>query len=198
MNSKLATPVHRYVLPSDGLAVLTAALCLCSHVIAAAQSAGPEPVTNPIDFATTNSEGAADIAALCERAFANHSTGPVKFDESATTFRSSAIPVLQRIIALANACRNATIKITGHTDSSGDERWNVHLSLARAEAVADYLVRHGIAAERLITTGAGSSSPIADNATRYGRGLNRRIEFEFTPGKQPAPNVPQRQRDSSD
>lgn len=198
MNSKLAMPVHRYALPSDGLAVLTAVLCLCSHSIAAAQNAGPEAVTNPIDFAATNTDSAADTTALCARAFANYSAGPVKFDESATSFRSSAIPVLQRIIALANACRNATIEITGHTDSSGDERWNLQLSLARAEAVADYLVSHGIAAERLVTTGAGASSPIADNATRYGRGLNRRIEFAFIPRKPPAPIGPQLPPDSSD
>jgi len=123
-----------------------------------------------------------NVSALCVRAYADHKPGPVNFDESTATFRSSAVPVLQRIVALANTCRSAAIAITGHTDSSGDERWNVHLSLARAEAVVDYLVQRGIAAERLIATGAGSSAPIADNATRYGRGLNRRIEFVFIPG----------------
>ena len=154
------------------MAVLTATLSLGVHGIAAAE---------PAELTVTKPDKPANVAVLCARAFADHHAGPVNFDESATTFRSSAVPVLQRIVALANACRNAAIRITGHTDSSGDERWNVQLSLARAAAIADYLVQQGIAAERLIASGAGSSSPVADNTTRYGRGLNRRIEFAFIP-----------------
>ena len=175
-------------MPPLRIAVLTTTLCLGIHGIAAAQTVSPAPPAEAADLAATKPDHITDVTALCARAFANHNAGPVNFDESATTFRSSAVPVLQRIVALANACRNAAIEITGHTDSSGDERWNVQLSLARAEAIADYLVRQGIAAERLIATGAGSSSPIADNATRYGRGLNRRIEFAFIPGTEAAPN----------
>ncbi len=156
------------------IAVLAATLCIGGYCIAAAQIVSPDAPAN--------------LDALCARAFADHNPGPVNFDESTTTFRSSAVPVLQRIVALANTCRNAAIEITGHTDSSGDERWNVRLSLARAEAIADYLAQQGIAAERLIATGAGSSLPIAANSTRYGRGLNRRIEFAFIPGDEAAPN----------
>lgn len=149
-------------------------------------------------LAVTPPDKTANVAALCARAFANHNAGPVNFDESATTFRSSAVPVLQRIVALANTCRNAAIKITGHTDSSGDEHLNVQLSLARAEAIAAYLAQQGIAPERLIATGAGSSSPVADNTTRYGRGLNRRIEFAFIPGEEATPNGQRPPPDSPD
>jgi outer membrane protein OmpA-like peptidoglycan-associated protein len=116
---------------------------------------------------------------LCSRAFAADEHGPVGFEESMTVLRSSAMPVLDRVISLADACRHSTISITGHTDSSGDEAWNSQLSLARANAVADYFAEHGIARERLITIGAGSSQPVADNATRYGRGLNRRIDIRL-------------------
>ena len=168
-------------MPPLRITVLTATLCLGVHGIAAAQNVSHEPPAESADLAATKPDHTTDVAALCARAFEDYNAGPVNFDESATTFRSSAVPVLQRIIALANTCRNAVIEITGHTDSSGDERWNVQLSLARAAAIADYLVQHGIAAERLIATGAGSSSPIADNTKRYGRGLNRRIEFTFIP-----------------
>ena len=175
-------------MPPLRIAVLTATLCLGVHGIAAAQNVSPGPPAESAELAATKPDQTTDVAALCVRAFEGHTDGPVKFDESETTFRSSAVPILQRIIALANTCRNAAIEITGHTDSSGDERWNVQLSLARAEAIADYLVQHGIAAERLIATGVGSSSPIADNNTRYGRGLNRRIEFAFIPGTEAAPN----------
>lgn len=191
-------PAHKQVLPPLRIAVLTAALCLGVHGVAAAQDVSPAHPVESTDLAVTPPDHTANVAALCARAFANYNAGPVNFDESATTFRSSAVPVLQRIVALANACRNAAITITGHTDSSGDERWNVRLSLARAEAIADYLARQGIASERLIATGAGSSSPVADNTTRYGRGLNRRIEFAFMPGAEDSPNGQRPPPDSPD
>ena len=120
---------------------------------------------------------------ICARHFAVSETGPVEFEESGTELRSSAYRVLDRVVTLADACRDATVTITGHTDSSGDETWNQQLSLKRAEAVARYLGTKGIEPERIIVTGAGSSLPIADNATRYGRGLNRRIDVHMTPGR---------------
>ena len=49
------------------------------------------------------------------------------------------------------------------------------MSLARASAIANYIAARGIARERLIIIGAGSSAPIADNTTGYDRRLNRRI-----------------------
>lgn len=117
--------------------------------------------------------------ALCTRQFDSFAHRPVKFIESGTELRTSAYGVLDRIVALADACRDARISITGHSDSSGDEAYNLGLSLARAQAVAAYLNERGIAAERLFAEGVGSSVPIADNATRYGRSLNRRLEIRF-------------------
>lgn len=127
---------------------------------------------------------------LCSRAFATHDHGPVAFEESMTVLRSSAKPVLDRVISLADACRHSIISITGHTDSSGDEAWNIQLSLARANAVADYVAERGIARERLITIGAGSSQPVANNATRYGRGLNRRIDIRLRHNAEAAESGP--------
>jgi OOP family OmpA-OmpF porin len=121
--------------------------------------------------------------AICARQFAVFKAGPVNFEESGTELRSSAYPTLDRVVSLANACRDSTIAITGHTDSSGDETWNQTLSLERARAVATYLGTMGIEPERLIVAGAGSSLPVASNATRYGRSLNRRIDIYMTPGR---------------
>ncbi|MBT8101372.1 MAG: OmpA family protein [Gammaproteobacteria bacterium] len=119
------------------------------------------------------------VADVCARAFAEYKPGPINFEESGTEFRSSAYQVLDRMISLADACRDSSIAITGYTDSSGPESWNRHLSLARAQSVADYMVERGIARARLQVTGAGSSLPVADNATRFGRSLNRRIDVTF-------------------
>jgi OOP family OmpA-OmpF porin len=87
--------------------------------------------------------------------------------------------VLDKIIEVADDCRDSTIAITGHSDSSGNETWNRRLSVARAQAVADYITRGGITPARLLVEGLGSAVPIADNATAQGRSINRRIEFEL-------------------
>jgi len=127
---------------------------------------------------------------LCSRVFSAYEHGPVGFEESLTILRSSAKQVLDRVISLANACRDSTISITGHTDSSGNEAWNLQLSLARANAVADYVAERGISRARLITIGAGSSQPVADNARRYGRSLNRRIDIRLRQNPEMVENEP--------
>lgn len=137
----------------------------------------PSSVTADIEL--TEVDTAARAGTFCERQFAGFEAGPVAFAESGTEMRASANPVLDKVVALADACRNATITITGHSDSSGNEEWNRQLSRARARVVADYLHSRGIARQRLIVDGAGSLFPVADNATRYGRSINRRIEIRF-------------------
>lgn len=138
---------------------------------------GTLPASTDLDVDFVIPDAEVSVADLCVRAFSEHQPGPITFEESGTQLKSSAYLVLDRIIALADACRDSTITITGHTDSSGTEAWNQHLSLARAKAVADHVARRGIARERLIVAGAGSSLPAADNGTRYGRSLNRRIDI---------------------
>jgi outer membrane protein OmpA-like peptidoglycan-associated protein len=116
---------------------------------------------------------------LCKRQFAAFEAGPIQFEESGTVLRTSAFPVLDRIVTMADACRSATVTVTGHTDSSGPEGWNRQLSFERAGAVAAYLTERGLRRDRILTRGAGSSTPVANNATRFGRSLNRRIEVQF-------------------
>ena len=123
---------------------------------------------------------AVSARALCERQFSEFRVGSVNFAGTGTTLRPSAYPELDRVVMLADACRGATLTITGHTDATGDEAWNRQLSLERARAVAAYLVNRGIAADTIVIAGAGSAAPVADNGTRYGRSLNRRIEIGFS------------------
>ena len=116
---------------------------------------------------------------LCRRAFAELGDLPVTFVESSAELSKPYYPGLDKLIDFAWHCSDAIILIVGHTDSTGHEGWNVQLSRARAQAVADYLQRKGLEPERLLVEGRGSAEPIADNETRYGRSLNRRIEFEL-------------------
>ncbi len=147
--------------------------------LGAVQASVPSQVTLKTDTVFVNAS--IEVLEVCRRAFENFDVGAINFEESSIVFRSSAYPRLQRVIALAATCPDSRISITGHTDASGPEPLNQQLSLERARAVGDYLTSGGIDENRLLISGRGSLAPVADNATRYGRSLNRRIEIALMP-----------------
>jgi len=69
------------------------------------------------------------------------------------------------------------IVIAGHTDSSGDPKYNMWLSRERAKSVADYLISTGVNEDQVRIIGRGSKEPIASNDTREGRMQNRRVDI---------------------
>ncbi|HXH17971.1 MAG TPA: OmpA family protein [Chitinophagales bacterium] len=77
-----------------------------------------------------------------------------------------------------------TLEITGHCDSKGSDKYNDELGKKRAQSAADYLMKKGIAAERLALLSKGESEPLAPNETPdgkddpRGRARNRRVEFK--------------------
>lgn len=74
-------------------------------------------------------------------------------------------------------CPDASLLISGHTDSRGVASRNRQLSLYRADAVAAYLRSVGVDGDLLQTSGLGSTEPLVSNATPEGRAQNRRIEI---------------------
>ena len=70
-----------------------------------------------------------------------------------------------------------SIRVIGHTDSSGPEDSNVQLSRERAEAVVNYWLQSGIDEQRLTAIARGESEPLADNSTETGAATNRRAVF---------------------
>jgi len=85
---------------------------------------------------------------------------------------------LENLLKLMNDAPSLKLEISGHTDNTGSDKVNARLSKARAKAVVDYLVAHGISADRLTYKGYGSSQPVEDNSTKEGRQKNRRTEFK--------------------
>ena len=71
------------------------------------------------------------------------------------------------------------IDVIGHTDSDGSEEYNQALSLRRANAVRDFMTSgaEGIDASIIDVSGKGELNPVADNRTREGRALNRRVDI---------------------
>ena len=119
------------------------------------------------------------LAQLCRKAFDELAVAPIGFPQASTDLTNAVTARLDKLVDFTYDCRDSRVAVVGHSDSSGNETWNERLSLARAKAVADYLVGAGIPAERLLVESRGSAFPIADNKTAYGRSRNRRIEFEL-------------------
>ncbi len=117
---------------------------------------------------------------LCRRRFLQLTrNNRIEFFRSAALLRSNAYPTLDAIVETAVDCPQLRIRVTGHTDSSGDEANNVALSQARADAVVTYLRERGLAEDRLEAVGAGSSEPREADSTATSRRKNRRVEFRL-------------------
>lgn len=89
--------------------------------------------------------------------------------------------VLDEVKDTLNAAPDIKIWIEGHTDSKGSNKYNKTLSQKRVDSVRDYLVKAGIASDRLEPIGWGEEKPLTpdSNKTAEGRAANRRVEFNL-------------------
>ena len=101
----------------------------------------------------------------------------IQFDFDKSKIKPEFYPVLDEAVTELNKCQTASVSIEGNTDSIGSDKYNVKLGQRRADSVKNYLVGKGVSAERLTTKSNGESKPIADNKTKKGRAMNRRVEF---------------------
>lgn len=102
--------------------------------------------------------------------------GDVLFAVGETELLPSAEQNLDDVIELLESEPDKSIRIEGHTDSTGPAALNLRLSEERARAVRDALVELGIDASRLNAVGMGEDFPIATNTTEEGRARNRRVD----------------------
>ena len=103
----------------------------------------------------------------------------ILFDTGKSTIRQESYSILQSINDIMREYPNANFIIEGHTDSSGRESTNQTLSENRAASVKTYLTTIGMSGARLSSVGYGEARPIATNATRAGKQLNRRVEISL-------------------
>jgi OOP family OmpA-OmpF porin len=117
-------------------------------------------------------------ATVCQQLFSELLTkGRIRFESGRADIVADSAGLLDRLIETALRCPNVNIEIAGHTDADGDDVFNKALSEKRAQAVADYLVKAGLPADRFTAVGYGSAQPVAGNDTDEGKAQNRRIEF---------------------
>ena len=99
--------------------------------------------------------------------------GVVDFDKA--DIRPASIPLMEEAAGKLKQYGNLGVVVEGHSDSRGSLKHNRELSLRRAQAVCDYLVRLGVDRGRIVVIGKGASEPVASNDTREGRAQNRRV-----------------------
>ncbi len=101
----------------------------------------------------------------------------IEFESGSARLTDVGQAILDEMAEKMREIGDARVQVIGHTDDVGQRQANIALSHARADAVRNYLVGHGIPRQNLSVLGKGPDEPIADNTTADGRARNRRIQF---------------------
>jgi outer membrane protein OmpA-like peptidoglycan-associated protein len=104
----------------------------------------------------------------------------VEFESDSAVISDSSKGLLDEVVqVMKDHPEIEKVRVAGYTDSEGKRKLNKQLSHERAAAVKQYLIDHGIAADRVSSKGYGASRPIASNKTEAGRAENRRVEIHI-------------------
>lgn len=103
--------------------------------------------------------------------------GNILFEVDKAKLSPGAKQNLLRLVEFLKEFPKREVVVEGHTDSTGSKAYNLKLSQRRADAVRDFLVKHGIAPDRIVARGYGEAYPVAPNDTAAGRQHNRRVEI---------------------
>src|SRR5271166_3062413 len=101
----------------------------------------------------------------------------IHFDFDKAVIKPDSKALLDDIATTLKNFPEWRLRITGHTDSTGNAAYNEELSMNRANAIKQALADRGIDATRLETLGMGEKQPVASNDTPEGQALNRRVEL---------------------
>jgi len=106
--------------------------------------------------------------------------GEALFASNSDELNPASQQALAELVAeLGNYQEITSMEVTGHSDSAGEDGYNLQLSERRAAAVKDFL-QAAFPDANVTSSGMGETSPIATNSTREGRALNRRVEVQVT------------------
>ena len=112
-----------------------------------------------------------------ESVAAGHAFYQVFFDDDATNLKAGALANLEAFTEAVKSDPHARmIRVTGHTDDTGNPDYNQRLAEARAREVGAYLMSRGVSTDQIQVASYGAQRPIASNSTPVGRQLNRRVD----------------------
>jgi outer membrane protein OmpA-like peptidoglycan-associated protein len=104
--------------------------------------------------------------------------GEVYFDTAKATIKPESFPLLDEVTqVMVDHPEVLRLRVEGHTDSRGDDSYNLQLSKDRAASVMAYLTDKGVAAERLESEGFGESKPLIRGENTAAWEKNRRVDF---------------------
>jgi outer membrane protein OmpA-like peptidoglycan-associated protein len=143
--------------------------------------AGNYTVRLTVDDGRGGTDTTTSTVAVIRRVVLQEQKGRVLFDFDKATLKPAAEQELASVVQELRENPTLRIELVGHADSTGSEAYNLGLSKRRAEAVRNFLVRQGIAANRIQLSWKGELEPIAPNTTEEGRAQNRRVEATIRP-----------------
>ncbi|MDP2894317.1 MAG: OmpA family protein [Sulfurimonas sp.] len=148
----------------------------------------PAPAPKPVD-GDNDKDGVLNSVDKCPKTPAGHKVDQdgcsklvnlhVNFDNASYKVDENSKPKVKEFADFLKDMPNYDAKIVGHTDSVGSDKSNQTLSENRANSVKTLIVKEGVAASRITTTGMGEKAPMATNDTAEGKAENRRIEAEL-------------------
>ncbi|MEM7548074.1 MAG: OmpA family protein [Bacteroidota bacterium] len=100
------------------------------------------------------------------------------FDFDKAVLKTSSYAELERVLEFLTGGSIKKIEISGHTDSTGPDSYNLDLSKRRAKAVSSYFLNNGVGSSQVETQWFGETKPAVSNDTRENRSKNRRVEFK--------------------
>jgi peptidoglycan-associated lipoprotein len=104
----------------------------------------------------------------------------VSFDYDMSNIRDDQRAALQKNADYLRRWTSVRVTVEGHADSRGTNEYNLALGERRGNAVRDYLIGLGIAAERMVVSSKGEESPLCTDETEGCFARNRRGHFIIT------------------
>ena len=99
------------------------------------------------------------------------------FEFNSATPGAEARQYLDELVNALKDNPNLRLQLVGHTDNIGSDKFNLRLSLSRAQSFKEYVVQRGIDASRITVEGKGMREPLNSNANAAEQALNRRVEM---------------------
>ncbi len=100
----------------------------------------------------------------------------IYFDSDSSNVNVASVPVVDQVLAEMRARGSRDISLNGHTDRTGDDAYNMRLSLERANTVRKLLLERGVPAEDMTIEYYGESKPVVPTADNVSEPKNRRVE----------------------
>ena len=145
-----------------------------------AEAEGFLPISENIDLTGAdppNDELVREMLLVPIKVKATVTLNNIFFDFDRYSLKNESVPELKRITKFLSDNKEIKVGIAGHTDNIGTGEYNMKLSQRRSRAVANYIIKNGIADRRVEVQYFGKTKPISANDDAAGRAKNRRVEF---------------------